>query len=131
MFEGAELGIGWPSQGEEEDGGFGGADRMRYGGGQGEELASAEVVGFALGLKLDGSAEDVDGEGAVGVVFGEFGTGGEGEKDDADVGVFEEHFGGDAGFGGWLLLEVGDFAFEVEVFGERGHVAVFVGGGHG
>jgi hypothetical protein len=87
--------------GEEHEGFLVGVDVVLDVFGEDEDLAGGEGVGLALGADGEVAFEDVDGDGAVGEVFGEAGA--LAEVDEGDGGVAEAFVGcvgGGVGRGG-------------------------------
>jgi len=107
VLHGGELFGAGPGDGEEKGGvGFGFdvvADRVA----KGEEGAGGEVVGLAVDGDLDVAFEDLNGEGAVGVVLLHVGGVLHRDENDAEVVFFEEGFGIDACRPGFFLLGFG------------------------
>ena len=75
--------------------------------------------------------EDLDGDGAVGVVLLHVGGVLHGDEDDAEVVFLEESLGVEAGWPGFLLLGVGDLFEQIELRHFVDHGAVLQGGCHG
>ncbi len=103
---------------------------MTDGGGEGEEVADAEIVWLAVDGDAYLALEDVDGGGAVGVMLLHAGGVLHGDEDDAEVVLFEESFGGVAGLPGLLLLGVGYLLEQVKLRQFVDHGAVSLRGCH-
>ena len=130
MFHGGELFIAGPGDSQQEGGVFDGFYVVPDGGGEGEEVADAEIVWVVLSADADVAFEYLDGDGAVSVVLLHSGGLFHGDEDDSEVVLFEEGFGVMAG-GPWLfLLGVGDLLVEIKLRLFIDHGAVLLGGCH-
>jgi len=98
--------------------------------GESEDVSGAEIVSLALDVEAELSFEDMDGDGAVGVVLLHLGSVLHVDEDDAQVVLLEERFGVEAGLPGFFLLGVGDLLGEIELCAVFDHGAVVVEGGH-
>ena len=98
---------------------------------EGEEGAGGEIVRLALNVDANVTLEDLDGERAVGVMLLHVGSVLHGDKDDAEVVLFEEGSGVDAGWPGLFVLGVGYFFGQIELRDLVDHGAVLQGGCHG
>ena len=125
-----ELLIAGPGDGEEEGGVLEGFYFVLDGGSEGEEISWLEVVGFAVDSEANLPFDDMDGDGAVGVVLLHLRGVFHGDKDNSEVMLFEEGLGEVAGLPGLLLLGVGDFLVKVKLRQPVDHGAVFLGGCH-
>jgi hypothetical protein len=120
-----------PGDGEEKDGVGFCVDVVTDRVAEGEESSVGEVVGLAVDGDADFAFEDLNGEGAVGVVFLHVGGVLHGDEDYAEVVLFEESFGVDAGGPGFFVLGFGDLFGEIELGDLVDHGAVLQGGCHG
>ena len=109
MFHGGEFFCARPGDGEEKGGVGFGFNVVPYGVAEGEEGSGGEVVWLAVDGDTDVAFEDLDGEGAVGVVLLHVGGVLHGDEDDAEVVFLEERRGVDAGGPGFFLLGIGEF----------------------
>ena len=115
MFHGGELVCAGPGDGEQECG-FGNCfDVVTDGAGKREEAADGEVVWLALDGDTDLAFEDLNGDGAVGMVFLHAGGGFHRDEDDSEVVLLEEGSSVVAGLPGLFLLGVGDLLVQVEL----------------
>jgi hypothetical protein len=115
VFHGGEFFGAGPGDGEQERGFAYGFDVVADGGGKGEEVAGVEVVLLALNRDADLALEDLDGDGAVGVVLLHAGGGFHGDEDNSEVVLLEEGPGVVAGLPWLFLLGVGDLLEKVEL----------------
>ena len=115
VFHGGEfLGAG-PGDGEQECG-FGDCfDVVPDGAGEREEIADLEVVRVVMDVEDHVAFEDLNGDGAVGVVFLHAGAGFHCNEDDSEVVLLEEGSGVVAGLPWLLLLGAGDLLVQVEL----------------
>jgi len=95
-----------------------------------EESAVGEIVGLAVDGDADFAFEDLNGDSAVGVVLLHAGGVLHGDEDDAEVVLFEESFGVNAGGPRFFALGVGDLLGEIELGDLVDHGAVLQGGCH-
>ena len=95
-----------------------------------EEAAGWEIVRLSVDGDADLALEDLDGECAVGVVLLHVGSVLHGDEDYAEIVLFEEGFGVDAGGPGFFVLGVGDLFGEIELGDLVDHGAVLQGGCH-
>jgi hypothetical protein len=115
VFHGGQFFGAGPGDGEQECG-FGYCfDVVTDGAGKREEAADGEVVRLALDGDTDLAFEDLNGDGAVGVVFLHAGAGFHCNEDDSEVVLLEEGSGVVAGLPWLLLLGAGDLLVQVEL----------------
>lgn len=77
---------------------------MPDGSAESEEISWLEVVGFGVHCETDVPLENLDGDGAVGVMLLHLRGVFHGDEDDSEVVLFEESFGEVAGLPGLLLF---------------------------
>jgi hypothetical protein len=130
MFHGGEFFCAGPGDSEEEGSVGFGFDVVPDGVAEGEERSSGEVVGFAVDGDSDVAFEDLDGEGAVGVVLLHVCGVLHGDEDNAEVVFLEERFGVDARRPRFFLLGFGEFFGEIELGDLVDHGSVLHGGSH-
>ena len=130
MLHGGELLGAGPGDGEKEGGVADGFDVVAERGGQGEKVADAERVRFSVDRDTKLAFENLDGEGAVGVML--FHARGmlHGEENDTEVVRLEQGAGVVAGGPGLLLFGVIDLFEEIELCEFIGHGAVCKRGRH-
>lgn len=93
-----------PGDGEQEGGGIYCFHVVTNGGAEGEEIAGVEVVRLAMDGDTDVTFENLDGEGAVGVVLFHAGDSLHGDENNSEVVLLEESPGIEAGLPRLLLF---------------------------
>jgi hypothetical protein len=126
MLHGGQLFRAGPGDGEQESGFVYCFYVVPDGGGEGEEAAGLEVVWLAVDGDADAAFDDLDGDGAVGVVLLHAGGCFHGDEDDSEVVLLEEGPGVVAGLPWLFLLGVGDLLEEVELSHFVDHSAVLL-----
>ena len=131
MLHGGEFFVAGPGDGEEKGGVAFCFDVVADGVAESEEGAGGEIVRLALDVDANVTLEDVDGESAVGVVLVHVSADLHGDEDDAEVLLFEESPGVDAGWPGFFAFGVIQLLCEIELRDLVDHGAVLQGGSHG
>ena len=115
MFHGGKLFGAGPGDGEQEGGVVDRFHVVSDGAREGEEVADADVVRFAMDADADVAFEALDGDGAVCVMLLHAGGGFHCDEDDSEVVFLEESSGVVAGLPRFFLLGFGDLFEEVEL----------------
>ena len=130
MLHGGEFFGAGPGDCQEKDRVGFGFYVVTDGGAEGEESAGAEVVRLAIDGDAELALEDMDGDGAVGVVLLHVSGVLHGDEDDPQVVLLEEGFGVNAGGPGLLLLGLGNLLGQIELRHFVDHGAILQGGCH-
>ena len=130
VFHGGEFFGAGPGDGEQEGGVVYCFDVVTDGGAEGEEIAGVEVVGLPCDGDADVAFEDLDGDGAVGVVLLHVGAVSMEMRTILRSCFLKRVLAVVAGLPGFFLLGVGDLLGKVELRHFVDHGAVLQGGCH-
>jgi hypothetical protein len=131
VLHGGEFFVAGPRDCEKKGGIAFGFDIVADGVAESEERAGGEIVGLALDVNANLPLENLDGDGAVGVVLFHVGGVLHGDEDDTEVVFFEQCSGVDAGRPGLLVFGVGDFFGQIELSDFVDHGSVLQRSCHG
>jgi hypothetical protein len=126
-----QIFVAGPGDGEQEGGVVRGHYVMPYGGGEGKQGAGGEIMPLAVHCDGELALQDLHGESAVGVVLVHVRADLHGDEHDAEVVLFEESLGVDAGWPGFLAFGLIQLLWEIELRDFVDHGAVLQGGSHG